>query len=116
MENIIQRLYDQALINNFNSLNLRQDLDALWENHIIVERMKYRIDNQIYTNYFFWRTHSQQEIDFIKEYDGKLHAFEFKWNPKKKAKFPKSFLTACPNSETEVFNSGNYESFIWEGI
>ncbi len=104
-----------SIINNFNSLNLRQDLGALWENYIIVERMKYRIDNQIYTNDFFWRTHSQQEIDFIEEYDGKLHAFEFKWNPKKKRKFPKSFLTAYPNSETEVINSGNYESFIWEG-
>ncbi len=105
-----------SIINNFNSLNLRQDLGALWENYIIVERMKYRIDNEIYTNDFFWRTHSQQEIDFIEEYNGKLHAFEFKWNPKRRRKFPKSFLTAYPNSETEVINSGNYEPFIWEGI
>jgi predicted AAA+ superfamily ATPase len=105
-----------SIINNFNSLNIRQDLGALWENYIIVERMKYRIDNEIYTNDFFWRTHAKQEIDFIEEYSGKLHTFEFKWNPKKKARFPKSFLTAYPNSETELINSGNYESFIWEGV
>ncbi|MCF6270306.1 MAG: ATP-binding protein [Melioribacteraceae bacterium] len=105
-----------AIINNFNSLNLRQDKGALWENYIIVERMKYRIVNSIYSNDFFWRTHTQQEIDFIEEYDGKLFAYEFKWNPTKKARFPNSFKTAYPNCETELINSRNYENFIWKDL
>ena len=47
--------------------------------------------HDIYTNQYFWRTQAQQEIDLIEDYNGQLHAYEFKWNDKKQ-KAPKHGL------------------------
>jgi uncharacterized protein len=101
-----------ALINQFGPIGMRQDVGALWENFLISERMKYIQYNELYRNRYFWRTHTQQEIDYIEEYNGKLYAFEFKWNPKAKAHFPNSFLEAYPGVETNVITPANFEEFI----
>jgi len=101
-----------AIINNFNPLALRNDVGALWENFLISERMKLNHYNQIAGPTYFWRTHAQQEIDYIEEFGGKLHAFEFKWNPKAKSKFPKPFTDAYPDAETKVISRQNFEEFL----
>jgi len=101
-----------ALIRNFNPLGLRQDTGALWENFLLSERMKYMDYKGIWMNRYFWRTQTQQEIDYIEEYDGRLHAYEFKWNDKQKKTIPKAFMEAYPESETRVITSSNYEEFI----
>ncbi len=101
-----------AVIRQFNPLGLRNDVGALWENFIISERMKYLEYNKIYTNRYFWRTHSQQEIDYLEERDGKLLAFEFKWKSKSKVKLPKSFTEAYPQSEQKVITPDNFSEFI----
>ncbi len=101
-----------AVIRQFNPLGLRNDVGALWENFIISERMKYLEYNKIYTNRYFWRTHSQQEIDYLEERDGKLLAFEFKWKSKSKVKLPKSFIQAYPESEQRVITPDNFSRFI----
>ncbi len=101
-----------ALINQFSPIGLRQDVGALWENFLISERMKYIQYNELYRNRYFWRTRTQQEIDYIEEYNGKLCAFEFKWNPKAKAHFPNSFLEAYPGVETSVITPANFEEFV----
>jgi uncharacterized protein len=80
-----------ALIAGFNHVELRQDIGALWENYLISERIKFLNYNRIWVNMFFWRTHDQQEIDYIEEKDGVLNAYEFKWNPKTTFRFPKTF-------------------------
>ena len=101
-----------AVINNFNPLKQRNDVGALWENFIISERMKYLQYERIFANKFFWRTYQQQEVDYIEERDGKLFAFEFKWNPKAIKHFPKSFVNAYPGSETKTITSENFEEFV----
>lgn len=101
-----------ALIANFNPLSLRQDTGALWENFMVNERMKHNHYNDIYCNRFFWRTLQQQEIDYIEEREGKLFAFEFKWNKKAKAKFPKTFASAYPKAEMKMITPDNYEEFV----
>ena len=101
-----------ALISNYNPIGLRNDIGALWENYLISERLKYTSYNKIYSNKYFWRTHAGQEIDYIEEREGKLFAYEFKWNDKKKVKIPNSFNNAYPNSNFEVLSPSNYESFI----
>ena len=101
-----------AVIRQFNPLGLRNDVGALWENFIISERMKYLEYNKIYTNRYFWRTHSQQEIDYLEERDGKLLAFEFKWKSKSKVKLPKSFTEAYPESAQKVITPDNFYEFI----
>lgn len=102
-----------AVINNYNPLSLRADVGDLWENFMISERRKTLHYNQIFANTYFWRTHTQQEIDYIEEREGKLFAYEFKWSEKKKAKLPKLFAELYPENEFELINSKNYmENFV----
>lgn len=101
-----------AVIKQFNPLSLRNDEGALWENFLVSERMKYINYNFHYCNRYFWRTHAQQEIDYVEDKDGLLSAFEFKWNPKKKGKMPKAFSAAYENSEFMTINRDNFYSFL----
>lgn len=101
-----------SIINNFNPVNLRNDVGALWENFMILERLKYQEYHRYHCNNFFWRTHAQQEIDFIEEKDGVLYAYEMKWNSKKKPKLPKSFANAYPEHEYQVIGQDNFYDFI----
>lgn len=101
-----------ALISNYNPVELRQDIGQLWENFLISERFKINHYQFRYVNNYFWRTHQQQEIDYIEEYGGKLHAYEFKWKTGKKYRFPKTFLNTYPDSETKIITTENYFDFI----
>lgn len=101
-----------ALISNFNPPHLRTDTGALWENFLLAERLKYLQHQLRYPNQFFWRTTSQQEIDYLEEYDGRLHTYEFKWSAQAKAKFPNSFQEAYPGSLWEMVSPENFETFI----
>lgn len=101
-----------ALIANFNQIDLRQDVGALWENFLIAERIKLLHYNNKWVNYWFWRTKEQKEIDYIEESDGQLSAFEFKWNPKAKSKTPKLFLGTYANSQFQIIHKDNVEDFL----
>jgi len=101
-----------SLIANFNPPEIRIDTGALWENFIIAERIKYIRNNNIWANTYFWRTQDQQEIDYIEERDGNLYAYEFRWNPKSKARLSRTFSSAYPEVKFEVVNPDNFESFL----
>ena len=101
-----------AVINQFQPIALRQDIGALWENFMVSERMKYLHYNGISVNRYFWRTHAQQEIDYLEEKDGKFNAFEFKWNTHRKAKFSKSFTAAYEVDNLNVVTPENYCDFL----
>jgi hypothetical protein len=101
-----------ALIANFRAIELRTDIGALRENFVLSERLKFTGYNQIWANRYFWRTQDQMEIDYIEERDGKIYAFEFKWNKKAKVRFSKSFLKAYPENKTQIITPENYFDFI----
>ena len=101
-----------ALISNYNALSLRADTGALWENYLILERMKSIAYNPSTPNCYFWRTHQQQEIDYIEEIDGCLNAYEFKWNMSKNAKLAKTFSNTYRNHTFTVVSKDNYFDFI----
>ena len=101
-----------TLIQNINSLDMRDDVGALFENFCILERMKHLHNNQISVNSYFWRTYTQKEIDYIEESGGKISAFEFKWKSKGKTKIPKEFLDTYNNSSFSVLDKKNIFSFI----
>ncbi len=101
-----------AVINQFSPAMLRQDIGALWENFVISERVKFLAYNQINCNQYFWRTHAQQEIDYIEERNGLMNAYEIKWNSKAKARFPKTFLDAYDGVETKVITPDNISEFL----
>ena len=101
-----------ALINQFNPLALRNDIGDLWENYIIIERLKKQSYAQIFSNNYFWRTYDQQEIDWIEDRNGTLYAYEIKWKPQT-AQLPLSFQKAYShNTVFCVIHSDNYLDFI----
>jgi len=100
-----------AVINNFNPLSMRNDTGDLWENFMISERMKRNSYENPFAKGYFWRTASQQEIDYIEENNGDIEAFEFKWNIKKKAKMVKTFTDFYQN-EAKTINSLNFREFL----
>lgn len=101
-----------ALIGNFSFISNRNDAGAIWENYLVSERRKLNSYHGFYGSSFFWRTQQQQEIDYIEEIDGKLSAFEFKWNPNKKSRFPVTFTKTYNPHLTEIIHRENYESFL----
>jgi predicted AAA+ superfamily ATPase len=101
-----------TVIQNFNPLQMRNDVGALWENFMMIERLKARSYNSFYARDFFWRTWEKQEIDLLEEHSGKLHAFEFKWSPNKKPGMPKVFADAYPGSEYKVITPENFLEII----
>jgi len=100
-----------AIINNFNPFSLRNDVWDLFENFLIVERLKYNARNNLNKNIFFWRTTTQKEIDFIEESNGEIKWYEFKFNSDKFKKH-KDFLENYKNSSIELINNKNYLNFI----
>ena len=56
-----------ALINNFNPLDLRRDAGALWENYFISERSKANVNWRHNVNLYFWRMHDRYELDYVEE-------------------------------------------------
>lgn len=101
-----------AILGNFNSMNTRTDVGALWENYFLVERMKFQAYRGVDAKLYFWRTTAQQEIDFIEESEWGIKAIECKWNSKSVVKFPKPFTDAYPDAELRFAHPGNFEKMI----
>ncbi|MGE9312630.1 ATP-binding protein [Niabella sp. CJ426] len=101
-----------VVINQFNPLSLRNDKGALWENFLVAERMKFNLGRQRIVNRYFWRTHAQQEIDYIEEHNAEISAFEMKWDERRQKKMPASFVNAYNPVVTATITMQNFEDFI----
>ena len=100
-----------AIIGQLQPLAIRQDIGALWENFLISERLKVVQYHQLNLNSYFWRTRQQQEVDYVEEKNGKFFGYEFKWNERRKVKFPKTFTEAY-NANNLIINRANFRDFI----
>ncbi|MBI2314826.1 ATP-binding protein [Candidatus Daviesbacteria bacterium] len=100
-----------TVIGNLNLLNNRDDVGKLWENFLIVERMKKLQYEQKIFSLYFWRLSSGAEMDLIEETEGKLHGFEFKYG-KKTVKFPSSWTIGYPNATATLINQNNWQEFV----
>jgi predicted AAA+ superfamily ATPase len=101
-----------AVISQFNPLDSRNDIGALWENFIVTERIKKCAYQSIYGSTYFWRTYGGQELDWVEERESKLFGFELKWSERKKEKPPKDWLKTYTNAEFRIINRENYLDFI----
>ena len=101
-----------ALIRNFNPIDLRNDVDQLWRNWLIAERIKWNKLNGKSVDYKFWRTHTKQTMDFIEFAEDKIQAYKTSWEKKKKMKFPGMFLELYPTISTHTLNRSTYWSFL----
>ncbi|MGJ8591491.1 MAG: ATP-binding protein [Aquaticitalea sp.] len=100
-----------AVINDFRPLDSRQDKGALWENFLISERMKKNSYKGIKAKPYFWRTTSQQEIDYVEVDNNSIQAYEFKWNAKSKVKIPKTFENTY-DTKVNIIDCTNFEKFL----
>jgi predicted AAA+ superfamily ATPase len=99
-----------AVINNLNPPELRNDVGGLWENFVIAERMKRNHNQQLFPNTYFWRSHQKQEIDYLEERNGELKGYEIKWR-EKRMKVPTGFSAAYPDCPVSLINRENVMAF-----
>lgn len=97
-----------AVISQFGDLDSRNDVGALWENFMVMERLKYRAYSGLHANAYYWRTYSKQEIDLVEERDGRLFGFEFKWSEKKAASAPREWRETYPGESFLNVHANNY--------
>lgn len=100
-----------AVINNFNLLELRDDAGALWENYLMSERLKRQEYLNVSTDSYFWRTYDQKKIDLVEEREGCLYGYEMKWGDKT-VRPPRAWTEAYPDAGFQVVNASNYLEFI----
>ena len=100
-----------AVIGQFQALNNRTDIGALWENFLISERRKLLFYQKQIASQYFWRTKQQQEVDYVETKDGKVFGFEFKWNANRSVSFPKTF-TESYNSTNKGIARENFREFV----
>ncbi len=101
-----------AVIGQLQALSIRQDVGILWENFLVSERVKQISQNKDLRQYYFWRTAQQQEVDYVEEVNGAFFGYEFKWNERKKIKFPKTFTNSY-NSINHGINRANFRDFVF---
>jgi len=100
-----------ALINNFNTLELRNDVGALWENYCVMERRKFNENHMRFPNTYFWRAYNKAEIDYLEELGGELKAFEFKYS-EDRVHPPKAFFEVFPDTSFAQVNRHNILNFV----
>ena len=100
-----------AIMENFHSPDKRPDRGGLWENFLLVERIKSQANRQERANRFFWRTYTGAELDYVEESGGTLRGFEFKWGTKA-VKAPATWLDTYSEATFQHINRENYLEFI----
>lgn len=101
-----------ALIKDFNPLNLRADMGCLWENFLIIERLKAYANIGKSISYNFWRSYGGAEVDYLeKTMDKNLEAFEFKYSGDNLSRGAASFTEEYKTKVT-LINQDNYLPFI----
>lgn len=100
-----------AVIGQFAPIASRSDVGALWENFIFMELYKRSARISPFDTFYFWRTHAGVEIDIVRESNGKLDAFECKWN--KSAREPALWRETYPGSTFTTVNTENYLDILF---
>ena len=101
-----------ALISNFNPTFLRNDMDQLWKNYLVSERIKWTRMNGIQSEFRFWRTHTRQQMDLLEIKPTEIRAYKMDWEKRKKVKIPKYFTELYPEAITRVLNRSTYWPFL----
>ena len=101
-----------AVIAQFNRLDHRNDVGQLWENFMVVERMKQLAHTSDSANVYFWRTYDQQEIDLVEERGEMLDALEFKWTTPRSQAAPKAWQTTYPGGGYSVVTPESYQDLL----
>lgn len=101
-----------ALIGDFNDLFLRPDRGAVWENFLIVERIKAYLNRNLTVQGRFWRAYGGAEVDYVEEMGaGQIQAFKFKFSGASLGRSVGAFKNAY-SVDVQLINQDNYLDFI----
>ncbi|MBI5465190.1 ATP-binding protein [Candidatus Gottesmanbacteria bacterium] len=102
-----------ALIGDFNRFSLRRDAGLLWENFLILERLKTYASQGESVKCFFWRSYGGAEVDYLEKHlkDTKLKAFEIKYKRRSLSRGAKIFSQNY-NQPVKLITKENYLDFI----
>jgi predicted AAA+ superfamily ATPase len=97
--------YDTGLACSLLGLEQEKQLEthylkgALYENVVITELLKGRLNRGLPSNLYFWRDHTGHEVDLIAEWGGVIRAIEIKAGHTLQENFIKNILYFCRLSE-----------------
>ena len=101
-----------ALIGDFNPIDLRADAGNLWENFLFIERKKKFTNQGKRVEPNFWRSYSGAEVDYIEKIvSSQFEAFEFKYGIGTLSKGASSFTNEY-GIKVQLINKINYLDFI----
>ncbi|ASX28015.1 AAA family ATPase [Rickettsia sp. MEAM1 (Bemisia tabaci)] len=111
--------YDTGIACTLLGLEKEQQLEthylkgALYENLVILELLKGRLNLGLPANFYFWKDKSGHEIDFVAEWGGTIKAVEIKFNSTFQPDYIKNlnyFYKLDPNIESYLVYNGIQES------
>lgn len=100
-----------ALIRAFQPLEFRNDLSELWKNWVVSERYKANQYANRIKSYYFWLTHTKQEIDLIEVDEKSTQGFKMQFNSEK-TKVPKLFTDLYPEIKISLINRKSFMNFL----
>lgn len=101
-----------ALIGDFNPFDLRADAGFLWENFLVMERVKAFANRAKRVFNYFWRSYGGAEVDYIERATSEgLLAFEFKYGKGALSRGASSFTNKY-GVKVSLVNTDNYLEFI----
>lgn len=102
-----------ALIDNIKTLYDRDDQGALWENFLMIERIKRNAYLRKTRASYFWRTYTGAEVDYVEEGEGVLGGFEFKWKDRRgRASAPRTWREQYSQASWEIVSRENWVEFV----
>ncbi|HJD62302.1 MAG TPA: ATP-binding protein [Rickettsia endosymbiont of Degeeriella rufa] len=111
--------YDTGIACTLLGLEKEQQLEthylkgSLYENLVILELLKGRLNLGLPANFYFWKDKSGHEIDFVAEWGGTIKAVEIKFNSTFQPDYIKNlnyFYKLDPNIESYLVYNGIQES------
>ncbi len=103
-----------ALTKNFGDIEIRADKGGLWENFVIMERMKYNASRRYACNYYFYRGENGAEIDLVEEKDGIVQCFEIKYAADSVSRGVRNATAEITGaaSDLQIVNRRNFLPFV----
>lgn len=99
------------IIDNMKPLKDRDDSGKLWENFLIIERLKFLRYTQNLASMYFWRTYTGAELDYVEEKGRELLGYEFKFS-NKAARPPKTWFSTYHKARFQIINQENFLEFV----
>ena len=102
-----------ALLGNFDDLNLRSDTGAIFENFLIAEYYKKHNYSNNLSELNFWKSYGGGEIDLVESFKQgqQIKAFECKYTDRR-IKVSKAWQDKYPHAEVKVISKDNIVDFF----